>query len=273
MKCRICASECPPGAKLCRDCAAARKRAFAATVTQPLLMAAGAPSVSQARFAPRPSKPRAARRSSVPSGARLAVTMAEGAVAGRITPRKPSGMRWLLLGLSAVIAAVYLLSQFLAIDRGEPGGEAAATGDAAREFALPAVTAPSAAAPTPESAPSSLAAAPASAQEEASPIPVTKGPKTPHHKAPLQVQAPPTPAAPSPAPVAEAAPVVRTAPPPPVELAKDPWQAMNEGLSRCANEDWMRRGQCEQRLRLQYCPNHWGTVWQCPIGPAADRGQ
>ena len=40
MKCRICGCEAPAGAKLCKDCAAARKRAFAATVTQPLLLAA-----------------------------------------------------------------------------------------------------------------------------------------------------------------------------------------------------------------------------------------
>ena len=58
MKCRICGSECPPGAKLCRDCAAARKRAFAATVTMPLLAAAGVPSASGLRFAPKPKPAR-----------------------------------------------------------------------------------------------------------------------------------------------------------------------------------------------------------------------
>jgi len=51
MKCRICGCEAPAGAKLCKDCAAARKRAFAATVTQPLLLAAaGAPSVGSPRL-------------------------------------------------------------------------------------------------------------------------------------------------------------------------------------------------------------------------------
>src|SRR5215471_18542393 len=40
MKCLICGRSALPGAKLCSDCRAARKRAFAATVTQPLLMAA-----------------------------------------------------------------------------------------------------------------------------------------------------------------------------------------------------------------------------------------
>ena len=60
MKCRICGLDCPPGAKICRDCAAARKRAFAQTVTQPLLAAVGAPSVAEPRFAPRPARKRAA---------------------------------------------------------------------------------------------------------------------------------------------------------------------------------------------------------------------
>ena len=53
MRCKICGRECPPGAKVCRDCVAARKRAFAVTVTLPLLATAGAPSVAEPRFAPR----------------------------------------------------------------------------------------------------------------------------------------------------------------------------------------------------------------------------
>ena len=85
MKCRICASECPPGAKLCRDCAAARKRAFAATVTQPLLAAAGAPSVGRPRFAPRP--PSCARTASAsamrPATARSEAVMAASAAEAR----------------------------------------------------------------------------------------------------------------------------------------------------------------------------------------------
>ena len=42
MNCKICGQESMPGAKLCADCRSARKRAFAATVTQPLLEAVGA---------------------------------------------------------------------------------------------------------------------------------------------------------------------------------------------------------------------------------------
>src|SRR5450759_421860 len=40
MKCLICGRLSLPGAKLCLDCKSARKRAFDATVTQPLLAAA-----------------------------------------------------------------------------------------------------------------------------------------------------------------------------------------------------------------------------------------
>src|SRR5271169_4211550 len=77
MKCRICASECPPGAKLCRDCAAARKRAFAATVTQPLLAAAGAPSIGRPRFAPRPERRRlVSKKLPVATAARSEAVMA-----------------------------------------------------------------------------------------------------------------------------------------------------------------------------------------------------
>src|SRR5215470_5001191 len=69
MKCRICGTECPPGAKLCRDCAAARKRAFAATVTMPLLAAAGVPTASGLRFAPRPKSSRKPVRQTPPQNA------------------------------------------------------------------------------------------------------------------------------------------------------------------------------------------------------------
>jgi hypothetical protein len=81
-------------------------------------------------------------------------------------------------------------------------------------------------------------------------------------------------AAPSPAP--DPAPAAY-APAPPSRAAEaprpDPWQAMNDGLSRCAREDLFSRAACEQRLRLQYCPNYWGLVAQCPIGPGTDHGQ
>jgi hypothetical protein len=77
-----------------------------------------------------------------------------------------------------------------------------------------------------------------------------------------------------PAPKAESvAAAPRSAPPRVAEAPRDPWQAMNEGLSRCAREDFLSRFACEQRLRLQYCPNHWGLVPQCAIGRTTDHGQ
>jgi hypothetical protein len=65
----------------------------------------------------------------------------------------------------------------------------------------------------------------------------------------------------------------RRAPTRVAEPPRDPWQAMNEGLSRCAREDFLSRIACEQRLRLQYCPNYWGLVPQCAIGRTTDHGQ
>jgi hypothetical protein len=77
-----------------------------------------------------------------------------------------------------------------------------------------------------------------------------------------------------PAPKAESvAAAPRGAPPRVAEAPRDPWQAMNEGLSRCAREDFLGRIACEQRLRVQYCPNHWGLVPQCAIGRPTDHGQ
>ncbi|HEV8258234.1 MAG TPA: hypothetical protein VGR42_14780 [Casimicrobiaceae bacterium] len=64
-----------------------------------------------------------------------------------------------------------------------------------------------------------------------------------------------------------------SAPPRIAEAPRDPWQAMNEGLSRCAREGFLDRVACEQRLRVQYCPNHWGLVPQCAIGRTTDHGQ
>ena len=47
MSCQICGRRSAPGTKLCADCRAARKRAYDATITQPLLAMAGAGTVSR----------------------------------------------------------------------------------------------------------------------------------------------------------------------------------------------------------------------------------
>jgi ferredoxin len=279
MKCRICASECPPGAKLCRDCAAARKRAFAATVTQPLLAAAGAPSVGRPRFAPRPErrrsqsrKPRAA--AAARSEAAMAASAAEGAAPARA--RRPIGVQWLLLALAVACAIVYLLIRMLFAHHGE-ADDGVAPSDAASGIAAPAAAARDGAAalavtPLPPPAPTLAAATPqpttpaADTQADAANAlknAAAKAGRRKAAKAEVPVIAVTEPAPPPPEPV----PAARAAPPPVVETPRDPWQPMNEGMSRCAQEDVVHREACEQQLRLQYCPGHWGVVWQCPIGP------
>jgi|SRR5208283_2192765 len=269
MKCRICASECPPGAKLCRDCAAARKRAFAATVTQPLLAAAGAPSIGRPRFAPRPARGRPAKIPA-PVAGRSEAVMAASAADAKPKAKKPIGVQWLLLALAAACAVIYLLLRVLFAPHAQPN-DATASGETASPSDTPAVSlAPTVVAPVTPVLPS------VSEESNAATgiVPKDANAKTRHKVATARVEPPralpaPPPPAPAPQPVAAAP----AAPPPEVEAPRDPWQAMNEGLSRCGREDWIHREACEQRLRLQYCPNHWGVVWQCPIGPMTDHGQ
>jgi hypothetical protein len=264
MKCKICGSECPPEAKICRDCAAARKRAFAVTVTQPLLAAAGVPSVSTPRFAPKPARPRstgglAVVREAPRPEARPALPL-------NVVP-KSLGVHWLLVGVAIATTIVVLAVKVLS-SGSHPAEDAPAI--------MPAPTAPAAAAapvpqPVPAEARAALEAPPAKASAVA---PAKLAPGKLHRKSATRTE-PVKPAAVS-APAPEPVPVARSPvlPPRPVEAPRvDPWQAMNEGLSRCANEDLFSRGACEQRLRLQYCPNYWGLVPQCPIGPAVDHGQ
>lgn len=273
MKCRICASECPPGAKICRDCAAARKRAFAATVTQPLLAAAGAPSVSQARFAPRPAKPRLPRKSVAPLGARSEAAMVASAADAVAAPKR-RGARWVLLALALAAVIVYLAVRLFAAEHGRPSAEAQ-PGANSGGVAGPEPVAPgSAAGAAPAASPAGGAAgAPAalSPRDARTELAVPLKSLRSGHRKPPKPELTPAPVAP-PAPVAAPVPALRSAQPPPAVAPKDPWQAMNEELSRCASQDWIHRRECEQRLRLQYCPNHWGSVWQCPIGPPTDHG-
>ena len=99
MKCRICASECPPGAKLCRDCAAARKRAFAATVTQPLFAAAAPSAVPNST----PPKPAAAAHPAemLPMAAGATISSAGFAAAG-VAVKRPTASAAALDSASSV---------------------------------------------------------------------------------------------------------------------------------------------------------------------------
>ena len=260
MRCRICGRECPPGTKICRDCASARKRAFAATVTLPLLAAVGAPSLSEPRFVPKPARRRAANDPAVVHAPAPVEPPAAPAAALplNVVPRKP-GAIWLLV---AVVAAAMLVVIVLrTIDSAQRAEEAAAAGDAPAAQVL-AAPASSAARPeiVPQAALPELPAKAIAGKAQRKPAARVDNP-TPAATAP--------PSAPEPAPVARApVPPARIEPPRP-----DPWQALNEGLSGCARQGLFDRMACEQRLRSQYCGNSWGLVPQCPIGPGTDHGQ
>jgi hypothetical protein len=265
MGCRICGRDCPPEAKICRDCAAARKRAFAQTVTQPLLAAVGVPSVA-ARFAPKPLRPRAANDSKVqrPKVEREPPRPdPEPALPLTQVPRRLSVL-WLLGGVVLVAIIVGLLLR----SSGNGGHTAEDTVPTIEPAPAPSTrAAPVIPAPTP------AASATPFTEHSSSEPPMSKAPAVkprkvaPHVDAPSPVIVPPA--------LAEPAPVTSPTPAPrAVETPRtDPWQALNEGLARCAREALFDRIGCEQRLRMQYCANSWGLVPQCPIGPANDHGQ
>ncbi len=268
----------PARGKSCRDCAAARKRAFAATVTQPLLAAAGAPSVGRPRFAPRPERAGASASKSrrrhcgavrgghggVGCGRRARHRARPSACSGCCSPwrSRARSSTW----SSSFSFAHHEPPRVTATRRRQrkpdyggsrPGGGRGTGPGAAR---LP---------PTAAAGRSYRHRSPCRPRAKAAAASCSRAPPPkPHaarrHKAEAPRAAPVAPPPPAPEPVPRAA---RVAAPPVVEAPRDPWQAMNEGLSRCAREDWISRGACEQRLRLQYCPDHWGVVWQCPIGP------
>ena len=280
MKCRICANECPPGAKICRDCAAARKRAFAATVTQPLLAAAGAPSFGQPRFAPRPAQPRPAPRVARPPSVRSGGAIATSA-ADRTAASGGLSLKWLLLGVAIATTIVFVVIKILASGSGPAPDAVNAVDDAAggaassivaRE-AIPAIASPR---DSPQNLPATGAdGVPPEAATDVRVAPMKTAPKAGGRKAAGKGEAAKSAPAESP-PASKAEPLAsapRSTPPRVAEVPRDPWQAMNEGMSRCARVGFLDRVACEQRLRVQYCPNHWGLVPQCAIGRSTDHGQ
>jgi hypothetical protein len=268
MKCKICGSECPPGAKICRDCATARKRAFAATVTQPLLAGVGIPSVSAPRFAPKPVRARASVAPAVDREPRPEPTPA---LPLNVVPRR-LGVHWLLIGVAIATTTVVLLVKMLS----SGAGHATEDADAAAASAPPAPVVAAPAVSPPVAAEARIAQDASATMKSVNDVrPPKSAPDRAARKLPARPESAQTVVAPLP-PAPEPAPVARAPVPPPrtVEAPRpDPWQVMNEALSRCAREDLFTRIACEQRLRLQYCPNYWGLVPQCPIGPATDHGQ
>jgi len=257
---------------------AARKRAFAATVTQPLLAAVGAPSVSQLRFAPRPAKRRLVSRlasSATRSETPVAASAGDhGAAPGRIS------VKWLLLGVAMATTIVFVVIRILASGHAADNAEVAAdaaggtTALLAPRDAAPAIAAPAIAAPQQTAQNQPVAegtdVAPPDAKTDARVALKNAAAKTGGRKVEAATGASLEAPAPKAEPVAAAP---RRAPLRVAEAPRDPWQAMNEGLSRCAREDFLSRFTCEQRLRQQYCPNYWGLVPQCAIGRTTDHGQ
>lgn len=308
MKCRICGSECPPGAKLCRDCAAARKRAFAATVTVPLLAAAGVPSVRSHRFAPKPQrlspKPpkvqvqapamKSVRRGQPAARTQVATTRAVHPVGMKAIRRRQHAVRtqasaahasapgglpigWVVGAMVAVgVMAFVGLRTFAGHGPStEPPEISAAEAPRVSVPASPLLP-PAPAQPEAFAGGASVpiaARSPAEADNASALPPNAAAPKLPARKrAPPEVTKAPPPATP-PAVVDEPQKVVAA----PVRLVEttrtDPLQKLTGALARCAREDMIARLGCEQRVRAQYCGDSWGQIPQCAIGPSTDHGQ
>lgn len=275
MTCKICGRPSAAGAKLCADCRAARKRAYDATITQPLLALAGAGTVSRtlsrlrrSEASPEAKARRAARKA---EAAAKAAALPATAPATAASSAKSRSLLWVLLTIGIVLAGVagwYLPNRPPATSE---GGDASITTPAPLEQrATSPQTGPANASPT-ASAPASATLPPLPAIVERELVPYSPAPGKPTGA--KRVIAAPK-AVPPPEAQAEVE-IVRAPPqPPPAPAPKavpriDPWQQMAEAIGRCP-EGFLGRMVCEQRVRLQYCEGHWGQVPQCPGGPNVD---
>jgi hypothetical protein len=268
MKCLICGRTSLPGAKLCSDCSSARKRAFAATVTQPLLDAAGRRRSGASLL--RPSQ-------SVAATARRAAERSLFVKPPAAEPAVSASRRMDLIFLAAGLVAVVLIGAFVArqVQKSREAGAPQITEQAASptQAALPSPVSVVPAGLSPKNvgetrAPDLTGATPAA---EPTPIPA-KRPSAKQRTAPIDAIALPAEASPPPqiivaAPAPVPVPEVRQAPRP------DALQVMNDSLARCAGGDLFSRILCDQRVRREYCDGRWGQVPQCPSGVPNDRGQ
>jgi hypothetical protein len=269
MKCLICGRACVPGAKLCADCSSARKRAFAATVTQPLLEAATARRSGTSLLRPNQSVAATARRTAerVLAKPQVEASPVDAPGASRRVPFM------LLIG-----AGVVLIGAFIAYHRhrapavdlpqaGEQPSTAAHTVVSDSPSVVPAQMPPKSVVGTqlpPVDVTVPIAEVPAPKAD------VGKRGQSKQRVAPVETTpTPPEPAPPSPA--VAAAPVVV---PPPVSVAPppDPMEQMRDALSRCATGGIIDRIVCDQRVRREYCDGRWGQVPQCASGVPNDRG-
>ena len=249
--CTICGKAAPPGALLCPPCRAALKRAGHLTVQDlPHYLAPVRRSRSNGH------RPSDAKRP--PPAA-----PAPAAVAG-------AGRRVLL---AAAALAVLAVAAYMGQPRPDPAPDArAARTIADLETASPATIGSAAAVPAASAAAAPAPQAPSPAVADMQP-PRPVAPRTPPRTKQAALRAEAT-VVPVPLPVAESvaaapepppAPVPREAPPP------DRWQQMSDALARCDREGGFSGFICDQRVRLDSCEGHWGTVPQCPNPPENPR--
>lgn len=268
-KCLICGRASLPGAKLCADCSSARKRAFAATVTQPLLAAASARTGTRL-LKPSQSVAATARRTAERS------LMAKSAPPPSIAV--PPGRRaiWMIAMIvtALVVTATFAARHAFVAAKVEP--------PIAAEQSSPPVPAPvSVSAPVPLAtftakpgltAPIADPAVTSAAEPEPPPIRVDAAKRAAARPrvTPVEVTPPPV----EPAPIVQTLAVAPAAPPPAAREAPrpDPWQQLNDSLARCAG-GLFDRIVCDQRVRAQFCEGQWGQVPQCPTRAPNDHGQ
>lgn len=277
MKCLICGRLSLPGAKLCLDCKAARKRAFDATVTQPLLAAAGAAGATGGgAAAPRLLKP----GQSVPDAARRAAKMALAAqaksnfasVVAEPVPRRPTPWPIVVGGMCLVIAVAGYFGHWFGGSKSDTFAAVPERSNVA-SAALPSIVRASTPGTIPAPVPTTAVvpiAGDATPVEPAAPSKadtVKRSVRPRPEKPPVAVPIPEPPPPPEVVAVAPAPPpIVREAP------RVDPFQVMYDAIARCPR-DISGRASCEQRLRAQYCEGHWGQVPQCASIPYVDHGQ
>jgi hypothetical protein len=269
MSCQICGRRSAPGAKLCDDCRAARKRAFDATITQPLMAMAGTGTVS--RTLARLRRAEASPESKARRAARKAKAAAESAapVAAAPAARKSVGSRSLLwpLLLSLGVALAVIAGWHLPSHSPETDADSIATPSVAPQTGVGAQSASPKPA-EPALPPAALPPLPTIVERELVPY----APPAGKAAAPKRTVAPKPAVAPEPPAEVEIVRVPTPAPSPPVAQPAprvDPWQQMKETIGRCP-DGFLDRVVCEQRVRLQYCEGHWGQVPQCPGGPSAE---
>ena len=268
MNCTICGKATSRGTLLCKPCKAALKRARQLTVLD----------VPQ-----RPARVRKGVRPATPPEPRSGIDM-------RLKPIQSAPAVRMLLGvvvIGALAGAAYVAArEFVGRAATSPAPATAvaqprasdstttvaATPREATDAQLPAPTPLPELTSSPPARPNALAG---STIRTASDVAATVSLVPPRNAKEVRVQEPtvavastyppldsfgPPPEPPKQAPLPVA---VRASPPP----QPDRWQAMNDALTRCANEGGFAGFICDQRVRLASCDGYWGRVAQCPVPP------